>query len=361
VPTDHGTVLKGSTAWAPGRAALTALFGNSVTASATLYKFIRAAQVEHAAKVSESHRGHIRFQSMAFIISDGDVADSQSLVDGMTPCQVLHLDVKRHSAVSLTSCLPGQTPAQYLHPPPSGLPSLEEALLQLGFAREHLPQAMKWCTLPWNMELDTRLPAMLPALIRYGRHMQPSNPDDVDRLFDQTLFEHEVVHRGMDVQAGKARIYLFMASMDGRFGSAYDGEVQHVRYQHLLQLWLFPEALYCLFKDRVDMPDPGATYGFGHELGDVLNEFVGAACADDAKNGRSGAVRRRLEPTDELLQRYAPKLAAAYLAWATHKAPITRDPTRQLIDRGIPAIQLGGLTIPPPWAAKWFLDNHDAK
>lgn len=272
---------------------------------------VRAARQSHLSKLRPASNGgqHV-FGAMALIITAGDVVES---VDGMSRFQPWHIDVKDGHAISLTSLLPGHKATQFVVP--TARPPLREALLQLGIPEGNLTEAFAWLNLKSQSYLTGMLPGALPMLQR----REPLIVSDERFIADfghQTVMENLVVHRGLDSPAEEPRIILFLTSTDvgGASHSGYDKASQHVRYQFPLALWRLEDALYWLYKDRVDVPAPGTTFGWGG-VSDWLNDFVKEAAAADDAAGRTVAQRRAHEPDATWIAGKAKKLAPVYLKY----------------------------------------------
>jgi len=165
------------------------------------------------------------------------------------------------------------------------------------------------------------------------------------------VMEHLVVHRGLDSHAKEPRIMLFLTSTDpgGASRGGYDKALQYVRYQFPLQLWRLEDALYWLYMDRVDLPEPGNTYASG-DLSKWLTAFVKEATAEDDRARRTVAQRRDHEPDATWIADKAKALAPVYLKYL----------------EGVPGGVNGALScsdvttfkvkghLPPSWAAHYF-------
>ena len=177
---------------------------------------------------------------------------------------------------------------------------------------------------------------------------QPWHADVVDghAISLVSLLENLVVHRGMDCPAAEPRVLLFLTSLDANrmgTGGSYDQALQYTRYQFPLALWLLEDALYWLYKDRVDVPTSGLTYGEGGPLSTFMNAFVAAATAADIAAGRTTAQRRTHEPDDALL-----------LLKAKQLAPMYKDFIAASIKQGDFELVTKSRRFPPTWAQRYF-------
>ena len=278
---------------------------------ALLCMVVRAARDSHLKKLRPaSNGGQHTWGVMALIITAGDV---NKPVDGMSRRQPWHVDVVDGHAISLVSLLPGHKATQFVVPKVRA--TLRETLLQLGIPEVNLPEAFAWLNLSTYAHLVSMLPGALPVLQR----REPLIVSDEGFIADfghQTVMENLVVHRGLDSPAEEPRIILFLTSTDvgGASHSGYDKVSQHVRYQFPLALWRLEDSLYWLYKDRVDVPEPGKTYGWG-DLSNWLTDFVKEATAADDEARRTVAQRRAHEPDATWIADKAKALAPVYLTF----------------------------------------------
>ena len=325
---------------APAQSALTALF--TVDERKLLRQLVLAARRVHLRRLQP---GNHNWGVMALIIT-ADVIDP---VNGWSRRQPWHVDVFDGHAISLVYLLSGRRPAQYVLP--GQQPSLRDALLQMGISANCIEEALQWCNMSSHNYLGAMLASMLPVLQRRSP-VGASDPFFTADWGHQIVMEHLVVHRGMDCRADEPRIALFLTSTDVSTarGGSYDPDVQYIRYQFPLALFRLEAALYWLYKDRVDVPRPGDTFGAVGPLSKWLNDFVAEAAAADIANGRTCAERRRdHEPDDTWLELKARELAPFYLAY---------------VSKGAGAILGGELfdlrrmnRFPPTWAKHYF-DNE---
>ena len=285
---------------------------------------------------------------MALIITAGDVeVDGMEPVDGMSRKQALHVDVDDGHSISLTSMLPGHKATQFVVPGPRA--TLQAALLQLGIPEENMSEAHSWLAVPALSHYRGMLPGALPMLQR-REPLIVSDPDFIADFGHQTVMENLVVHRGLDSIAGEPRIILFLTSTDtgAHTHSGYDKAAQYIRYQFPLALWRLEDALYWLYKDRVDMPAPGNTFGWG-DLSDWLNDFVKKAAAADDKAGRTVAQRRAHELDATWIAGQATDLAPVYLQYLTGTVGVEGAISPGDVDSLRHKKQL-----PPTWAKYYF-------
>ena len=314
-----------------------------------LCEVVRAARESHLQKLRPASSGlQHTWGVMALIITAGDV---EKPVDGMSRLQCWHIDVVDGHAVSLVSLLRGHKATQYVEPTVRA--TLGETLLQLGIPKVNLPEATKWLTLSTNQHLLTMLPGALPMLQR-RRPLIASDPDFIADFGHQTVMEHLVVHRGLDCIAEEPRIMLFLTSTDagGAARGGYDKALQYIRYQFPLALWRLEDSLYWLYKDRVDMPEPGRTFASGTDLSKWLNAFVKEATAEDDRARRAVNHRRAHEPDATWIADKAKALAAVYLKYLD-PGPGTEDDDRPLSREDVATLKLKG-HWPPSWAAHYF-------
>ena len=304
-----------------------------------LHRLVKAARRVHLRRLQP---GNHNWGVMALIIT-ADVIDP---VNGWSRRQPWHVDVFDGHAISLVYLLSGRRPAQYVVP--GQAPSLSDALLQMGIPADCLEEAVHWCTLSCHNHMGATLARMLPVLQRRSPVLASESSFTAD-WGHQIVMENLVVHRGMDCRADEPRIALFLTSTDVSTarGGSYDPDVQHIRYQFPLALFRLEAALYWLYKDRVDVPRPGDTFGAGGPLSEWLNGFVAEAAADDIKYGRTCAdLRREHEPDDTWLKLKARELAPVYKAYVSKGAVAMAG--RQLTD-------LKGMDrFPPTWAKHYF-------
>ena len=278
---------------------------------ALLCMVVRAARDSHLKKLRPaSNGGQHTWGVMALIITAGDV---NKPVDGMSRRQPWHVDVVDGHAISLVSLLPGHKATQFVVPKVRA--TLRETLLQLGIPEVNLPEAFAWLNLSTYAHLVSMLPGALPVLQR----REPLIVSDEGFIADfghQTVMENLVVHRGLDSPAEEPRIILFLTSTDvgGASRSGYDKALQYTRYQFPLALWRLEDSLYWLYKDRVDVPEPGKTYGWG-DLSNWLTDFVKEATAADDEARRTVAQRRAHEPDATWIADKAKALAPVYLTF----------------------------------------------
>ena len=319
------------------------------TDRALLCEVVRAARESHLRKLRPaSNGGKHMWGVMALIITAGDVEEP---VDGMSRFQCWHIDVVDGHAISLVSLLRGHKATQYILPTVRA--TLQETLLQLGIPEVNLDEACAWLYLSHNQHLISMLPGALPML-------QRSEPLIASDLFfkadfgHQTVMEHLVVHRGLDSHAKEPRIMLFLTSTDpgGASRGGYDKALQYVRYQFPLQLWRLEDALYWLYMDRVDLPEPGNTYAVGTSLGKWLTDFVKEATAADDDAGRTVNQRRDHEPDEAWIADKAKALAPVYKKYL-EGVPSTNDDDRPLSLEDVATLRLEG-HWPPSWAAHYF-------
>ena len=348
--------------------ALLAVFG--ADGPGLLYKLVVAARKAHMRTLTPDRRH--RWQSMALIITLAD-APHEDGVSRRQVCwptrrpsclpsranysclpgrpslhQVWHIDVTHFHSISVTSLTANRKPVQYVLPATQafgGVPTLHEALMRLGIPQECLAEADNYINSCTTLNhIPTMLPQALPMLLRRSPGEEPmAVSENVDAAWGhQVVIEHLVVHRGMESPANKVRIVLFIETkLSGLALGSYDGAVQHIRYQFLLSLWLLEPALYWLFKDRLDMPNPGDFFAPNTSLARFLTSFVKAALQGD--QGLSVAEKRDREPDAAFLQQWALKLAQDYYKYTVCGT-----------DPAIPQRELVSVKCPPSWAHCYF-------
>ena len=193
--------------------------------------------------------------------------------------------------------------------------TLQAALLQLGIPEENMSEAHSWLAVPALSHYRGMLPGALPMLQR-REPLIVSDPDFIADFGHQTVMENLVVHRGLDSIAEEPRIILFLTSTDtgADTHSGYDKGAQHIRYQSPLALWRLEDALYWLYKDRVDVPSPGKTFAW-LAMSKWLDKFVKEATDADVKANRTTAQRRAHEPNSTWIAGKAKELAPVYLKY----------------------------------------------
>jgi hypothetical protein len=332
---------KAKKACARADAALCALFNEEDRK--LLSKLVLAARSVHRAHLQSPASGEPHnWGPMALIISTGDVANS---VGGRTRRQPWHVDVSYGHAISLVSLLPRQRTTQYVIP--VARPSLSDTMLQVGIPEAAIEEAIAYARLPTQEQLARMLPAVLPV-IQQGKNFAASAEDFSAPWGHQTVMEHLVVHRGNDSRADTPRIMLFLTSSESGSGfGSYDPVAQFIRYQFPLLMWRLEAALDCLYRDRVDMPAPGDTFGLGDPLSAFLNKFVEEANAADAREGREDVcVRRDFHPEPAMLEAKAKELAPVLRAYLEVGAGMLKP-----LDL---AVLKHNKHFPPTWARHYF-------